>query len=140
MEKENVELLARKIGAAIQESDSYRALFEARDANDADEALQDQIGAFNIKRMELNRQLNLEVEARDQEKIAEINRELQAMYAGIMQNEHMVAFNQAKETFDAMMNRVQTIISKSINGEDPMTCEAEDPNCGGDCSSCSGCH
>ena len=138
MEKENVELLARKIGVAIQESPEYAAIFAARDANDADAELQDQIGRFNLNRMELNRQLSLE--ERDQEKISAMNDDLQRLYETIMKNEHMIAFNQAKEAFDTMVNRVQTIISKSISGEDPMTCDAEPASCGGNCSSCSGCH
>lgn len=138
MEKENVELLARKIGAAIQESPSYQNLFVAQKANDEDEVLQDQIGRFNLNRMELNRQLSLE--ERDQEKIAAMNDDLQRLYEEIMENEHMIAYNQAKEAFDTMITRVQTIISKSINGEDPMTCEAEDPSCSGNCSACAGCH
>lgn len=139
MEKENLELLARKVGVAIQQSETYQNLFDCQKASDEDAVLQDQIGQFNLNRLELNRLLG--EENRDDEKIAAMNDDLQRLYELIMENEHMVAFNRARDEFDAMVGRVQTIISKSINGEDPMTCDAEPmAGCSGSCASCGGCH
>jgi cell fate (sporulation/competence/biofilm development) regulator YlbF (YheA/YmcA/DUF963 family) len=130
--------LAREMGKEIQKTEAYKNLYAAQDANDKDEVLQDQIGQFNMKRIELNTAMS--AETKDNEKINACNEELKAIYAEIMQNPNMIAFNTAKNELDSMMNQITTILMKSVNGEDPETCEAVEHSCGGSCSSCSGCH
>ena len=134
----NVLELTRQLGKEIQESQEYKDLVAAREANDNDESLQDMIGQFNLKRIELNTLMSKE--EKDEEAIGACNTELQQVYQTVMGNPNMVAFNNAKVGLDAMMNKVNTILVKSINGEDPETCADEEASCGGSCSSCSGCH
>ena len=43
--------MARELGKAIQEDDRYLALRLATQSNDEDQALQDMIGEFNLKRV-----------------------------------------------------------------------------------------
>jgi hypothetical protein len=57
----------------------------------------------------------------------------------ISQNEFHV-FNAAKEGMDSLMNQINHIITMAANGEDPETCGTGEISCGGNCSSCSGCH
>ena len=64
--------------------------------------------------------------------------ELKKIYGEVMSNEHMAAFNTAKQAMDAMMNEVTTILIMCVNGEDPDTCNPH--SCGGSCATCGGCH
>ncbi|MBR1459285.1 MAG: YlbF family regulator, partial [Oscillospiraceae bacterium] len=56
----NVLELARQLGHAIQQDDRYIAYTLAKQANDEDEALQNLIQAFELKRMELQMALGKE--------------------------------------------------------------------------------
>lgn len=129
--------LARQMGKEIQASEEYKNLYAAKDANDNDEVLQDQIGKFNLKRIELNTAMS--AEEKDSDKINTLNEELKAIYAEVMSNPNMIAFNNAKNALDATMNQVTTILMMCVNGEDPDTCNPEQ-SCTGSCSSCGGCH
>ena len=60
------------------------------------------------------------------------------MYQKIMENEHMLRYNDAKNEFDALLQQMTGILSLCAEGEDPATCDAS--SCGGNCSSCAGCH
>ena len=130
---EQMDVLARELGAAIQQDARYTHFMAAKEQNDNDTALQELIGRFNLLRVSAN------AGEMDEAKLDELNREIRQVYAEIMQNPHMLAFNQAKAELDEMVNRVNTLILLCANGEDPATCEPS--SCGGgDCSSCSGCH
>ena len=108
----------------------------ARQANDEDQALQDKIGEFNLLRMSLvNEQGKDNV---DKGKIEQLNEQMQQVYADIMQNPNMVAYNAAKDEMDRLLARVNSILGLCVNGEDPATCEPSD--CTGSCASCGGCH
>lgn len=129
---------ARELGKAIQADERYIKFNAAREANDSDEQLQKQIGEFNLIRMQVSEE-NLKDEGRDEEKVRELNKKLRKVYADIMVNENMAAYNQAKSDFDTLVREMNTIIDKSIAGEDPDTCDYS-ASCSGDCSSCGGCH
>ena len=79
----NVLELARQLGHAIQQDDRYIAYTLAKQANDEDEALQNLIQAFELKRMEL--QMALGKEEKDQEAIAQLNDVVKEIYQRIMQ-------------------------------------------------------
>ncbi len=131
----------REIGVLIQEDERYKAYHASKAANDLDEELQNKIGEFNLKRVALNSEMSKPDGS--QEKIAEYNAEIKAMYGEIMTNPNMVSFNNAKQAMDSMLNQINMVITMSANGEDPMTCPTEQPasSCGGSCSSCStGCN
>lgn len=128
---------ARAIGRQIQIDDRYLALRAAQEASDADGDLQQLIGEFNLKRLAIDNESA--AENRDNEKLAQYNRELRAIYAQIMSNENMQAYEKAKGELEALIQRVQTIILRSAQGDDPDTAD-EEASCSGDCSRCSGCH
>ena len=50
----NIIALARELGKAIQQEESYIKLHEVQDKADADTELQKYIGEFNLKRMQIN--------------------------------------------------------------------------------------
>lgn len=130
--------MAKDLGRAIQEDDRYLAMKLAMEANDSDEALQAQIGEFNLKRMSLNQEV--QKEKRDQEKLNTLDKEIKELYAAIMGNPKMVVFNAAKQEVDSLMELINRILVMSVNGEDPEYAEIEQSSCTGSCEGCSGCH
>ena len=87
--------------------------------------------------------MNVNTEAskdeRDENKIQKLNDELRELYSEIMQNATMIAYNEAKQEFDILLNRINAIIIQSAQGEDPETADYQE-SCSGSCSSCSGCN
>lgn len=128
---------ARELGKLIQQEETYIKLHEAQEKADADTELQDLIGEFNLKRISINNEASKT--EKDQKKLQALNQEMRAVYAKIMQNENMIAYNEAKDKFDVIANRVNAIVNNSINGEDPETTDFS-AGCSGSCSTCGGCH
>ncbi len=130
--------MARKMGKEIQKDDRYLNWQIARQNSDSDEELQNLIGEFNLKRMAINNEVSKE--DRNEENVKKLNDELRHVYAQIMQNPNMTAYNEAKNQIDALLQRISAIITQSAEGEDPETADYEEHSCGGECSSCGGCH
>ncbi len=127
----------RNLGKAIQQDERFIRYAKARLANDNDKDLQAAIGEFNIIRMELDREM--QAEEKNEEKVKELNEKLRTVYGNIMSAPAMVEYNTAKVAVDEMVNEINVIISKSLDGEDPETCEVTS-GCSGSCSTCGGCH
>jgi cell fate (sporulation/competence/biofilm development) regulator YlbF (YheA/YmcA/DUF963 family) len=130
--------MTRELGKAIQADDRYIAYCLAKQANDEDEQLQNLIGAFNLKRMELNMEMGKP--DKNQEKIQELDGVIKSVYKQIMENPRMMVFNSAKTAMDELLSQVNGIITMSANGMDPETCDVSSASCSGDCGSCGGCH
>ncbi len=128
--------IARQLGHAIQEQEEYKTIMTAKDAADNDEALQALITEFNIKRVAIN------AEAcktdRDDETLKKLNEEMRTAYSDIMNNEHMKAYNDAKQAFDKVLQRVLAIVQQSAEGQNPDTTDFSE-DCTHDCSTCGGC-
>ncbi|MGN0664007.1 MAG: YlbF family regulator [Negativibacillus sp.] len=129
--------MARELGKEIQKDARYLRLVAAREANDADQGLQELIEKFNLKRVELSTAINSE--ERDVDKLTQLDKELKDLYQEVMENTHMVEFNDAKHELDDMVNFVNQILVGSVNGENPDLIEKQ-VGCGGNCASCGGCH
>ena len=127
----------RALALELQKDQRYLVLENARRMNDADEELQQQIGEFNLARIDLNNEISKP--EKDAERIAELNDKVRKIYGDIMSNESMVAYNEAKNEVDQLMQYINAILVTAVNGGDPMTVE-EPSSCGGDCAGCSGCH
>lgn len=131
--------MARELGKQIQADERYKAYHTARELNDKDESLQKLIADFNEKRMELSAEMAKP--DKDTERLQKFDSEIKSLYADIMRNENMTAFNKAKEDMDNLLSQVNFIITASANGEDPETCPTEMPHsCSGSCATCGGCH
>ena len=128
--------IARQLGHAIQEQEEYKNLMAAKPAADSDNDLQALITEFNIKRVAIN------AEAcktdRDDETLKKLNEEMRSAYSDIMNNEHMKAYNDSKQAFDKVLQRVLAIVQQSADGEDPDTTDFSE-DCTHDCSTCGGC-
>lgn len=130
--------LARELGKAIQQDERYLRLQKAKQESDNDQKLQELIGEFNLKRMAINNEATKD--DRSEEKLQQLNTELRHVYAEIMKNDNMTAYNEAREALDAVMKRINAIIALSAEGEDPETADLDESSCSGSCSSCAGCH
>lgn len=133
--------LTRELGAAIQQDERYLAFTKAREDNEKDEALNDLMS--KIQMVQMNYQLEASKEEPDSEKMQSFEAEFNGLYEQFMSNEKMQAYDKARTEVDEMMNYIMQILGLCVNGADPATCEPEkahDHECGGSCSSCSGCH
>ena len=130
--------MTRELGRALQNDERYIAMRSARQASDEDQALQEAIGEFNLKRMAISNEA--QKDDRNEETLQRLNEEFRGVYQKIMENEHMLRYNDAKNEFDALLQRMTGILSLCADGEDPETCDYDAASCGGNCSSCAGCH
>ena len=130
--------LFKRASAALQTDYRYLGLDSARRATDEDKELQDMIGEFNLARMDLNNEIGKD--DRSDARVAELNEKVNSLYGKIMANEHMVAYNEAKQECEKLVNYIDAIINTAMNGGDPMTVEEPAAGCTGSCSSCGGCH
>lgn len=129
---------ARELGKAIQQDERHIRIMSAQAKNDADEALQDAIGAFNLKRTQLNAEI--QKTDKDQDKIKLLDAELKTMYSKIFENGNMIEFAAAKAEMEALLAQVNQIITGSASGLDPDAIDIDAESCGGSCASCAGCH
>ena len=130
--------LTRELGRAIQADPRLVEMQLARQQSDEDQELQDAIGEFNLKRMAISNEAAKP--DRNDETMQRLNKEFREVYGKIMANEHMQRYDAAKNEFDALFQRVTGILNLCAEGEDPETCDYDAASCGGDCSSCAGCH
>lgn len=128
---------ARELGKLIQQEESYIALQKAQADADADMELQNLIGDFNMKRMSINNEASKK--DKDSEKLALLNSQMREDYSKIMSNKNMIAYNEAKDAFDVIANRVLAIVQQSAEGADPETADYSTSSCSGSCSTCGGC-
>lgn len=129
--------MTRELGKAIQQDERYKAYMAAKEANDKNEELQKLIGDFNLKRMNINQEMSNP--EKSEERLKKLDEELKAIYAQIMGNDGMIAFNTAQNELEQLIGDINQIVTMCANGEDPDTCEVQH-GCSGSCSTCGGCH
>lgn len=128
--------MTRELGKAMQNDERYVKMRMAQQQSDEDQVLQELIGQFNLQRMQINAEA--QKDERDEEALRQLNAQLRTTYANIMDNPHMVAYNEAKQDFDVLLRQVTAIIGLCADGEDPDTCDYE-AACSGNCEGCAGC-
>lgn len=133
-------LLAMAIDLAVQLQADPRceAVRAAAAAADADEQLQALISEFNLKRIAINTEESKAEGESDPEKIRELNTELRSIYASIMANEHMIAYQTAQGALEEIVNKMHLAINLAAQGQDPNLAAQE--GCSGNCGTCGGCH
>ncbi len=129
----------RELGKALQESEAYISMNEARLKNDKNLDLQEKISNFNLKKIALNRETTRE--QKDSDKISRLDREMREIYQEIMNDPDMKAYSDAKSKVDELMKKIEFVLGSALNGQDPETVEIpESAGCSGNCASCAGCH
>lgn len=132
---------ARELGKVVQADERYIEYINAKNANDADEELQNLIGEFNLVRQNLAMESEKPEGEIDNDKVKELTVKMHSAYDKVMSNENMAAFTMAKQGMDKLMSEINTILTYSVEGADPATCPSEPPaaDCTGSCSTCGGC-
>ncbi len=128
----------RKLAVELQKDDKVVYFEQARKMNDMDKELQGLIEKFNMTRLNLNTEVQKGPDSKDADKIAQFNAELNECYKEIMENDSMVAYNEAKAEVDQLNQLIMSIFDAALTGGDPMTADVPEA-CGSGCSSCSGC-
>ena len=135
---DNLEKLARELGAAIQQDERYAKFVAAREANDKDTGLAELMSKIQL--IQISYQHEAAKENADEGKLKAYDEEFRGVYSEIMQNQNMRNYEMARQAIDDMMNYLTGILALCVNGEDPATCDptAHNDACGGDCSCCGG--
>lgn len=120
---------ANELGQMIKDSKEMKALTEAEAAQAKDEAAQELIKEFNLKRMNLARDMQ-EGKLTQEDAIKKNNEAFEEMVA---KSQSIKAYVDAKKAFDNMLNGVNNIINLYITGE-------QAGGCTHDCHTCGGCH
>ena len=132
--------LFKRTAMALQTDSRYLAMDQARKMNDKDEELQNLIGEFNLIRQNAAMEYNKPEEEQDKEKLQKLNADMQEAYENVMTNENMALFTVTKQGMDDLMNQVNTVLTLTLQGADPMTCPTtQSSGCTGSCATCGGC-
>ena len=130
---------ARELGALLQQDERYVALMNAQKANEDDKELNELIARIQLVQMSFQHEASKE--DKNQQKLEAYDKEFGEIYTKIMANPNMQAFEAARSEIDKLMNYINGIFALCLQGEDPATCEPQQQHeCGGECSSCGGCH
>lgn len=130
--------LTRALGKKIQQEEVYLQYQIAKQNADNDPDLQRIISVFDEKRTALSEEGEKDDAEKSTAKIQQLSREMRRAYGEIMSNQSMICYNEAKENYDVLMNRISAIIQKSFSGEDPETADYS-ASCSGSCATCGGC-
>ncbi len=111
--------MTRELGKALQADDRYIAYNLAKQVNDNDAELQQQINDFDRMRNELNAELCKE--DKDTDKIKELDESIKSTYKKIMSNKNMVVFSAAQGALEALVAHepkdVERLVSFMYNGK-----------------------
>ncbi|HIU49211.1 MAG TPA: YlbF family regulator [Candidatus Avimonoglobus intestinipullorum] len=119
---------AHELGAMIQESPEMAAMKQAEEAQAADETAQTLLQEFNLKRMNLAR--DMQAGKIEQKEAVKLNND--AFDAMVEKSAVIKNYIEAKKAFDARINEINGILNFYITGQEP--------GCTHDCSTCGGCH
>ena len=126
--------LAHTLGLAIAESDEIKALEIAKDAYEADAALQAKLSEYETDRKLITEEFikdDVDEEAK-QAAVQKLRDHMEALAAEIVVNEKYGPFTNAQQKLNDLMAEVNAEIKFCITGERPSTCTH-------DCSTCGGC-
>ena len=102
---------ANELGQLIRECPEMKALTDAEAAQAKDEAAQELIKEFNLKRMNLARDMQ-EGKLTQEEAIKKNNEAFEEM---VEKSESIKAYVEAKKNFDKLLNGVNNIIGRGVS-------------------------
>lgn len=130
--------LTRQLGAEIQKDARYQKFAAAKAASEKDPEVQDMMAKIDeIRNAYQAEAMNA---TPDEKTLQKLDKDFQNIYTAVMMTESMQAYEESRQEIDNMMNYLMQILYLCVNGEDPATCEPPQEDCGGECSSCSGCN
>ncbi len=131
--------MAKQLGRELQKDERYLAFRAASAENDKDEELQNLIGEFNLKRLDLG---NEEDKAEhDEARVKALGEEVRTIYSQIMAHKSMQKYQAARAEFEQLLDGINRVIAYSAAGQDPDDFDpAAAASCSGNCAGCAGCH
>ncbi|MBQ9893780.1 MAG: YlbF family regulator [Ruminococcus sp.] len=129
--------MTRELGKALQNDDRFIAYNLAKQANDNDKELNDDIEKFSKLRQDLTTAMS--AEDKDTDLIKQLDEDIKSTYQKIMSNKNMIVFQSAQTALENLVTNINQIISMCANGEDPETCQPPTGGCSGSCATCGGC-
>lgn len=124
--------LAHALGDEIAKSEEMKNLAAAKDAYDKDAALQAKMSEYEAERRLLGQEFSKETDDIDQKAVADLRARIDELTKEICASEIYVAFANAQNAVNELMNSVNAEIKYCITGERPVECTH-------DCSTCGGC-
>ena len=125
--------LAAKLGQALKNDARLETLEEAKQNYAKDASLQAALAEYDVQQTALREEI-AKGEERDLHLMEAIQHRVDELYRVICENEAFVKLNRAQEEVNALMSRVNAVITREITGEEP------DASCTHDCRTCKGCH
>lgn len=135
----SLESALRELGKEIQADPRFAALQAAAAANDADEALQNQMQEMQLLSLKYQQEAEKGEEA-SQDRITELQNQYQDIYNQVMAGENMKNYSAAAAEMEQMAQFISSMIGLFFDGQDPETCQVTAENCTHNCSTCGGCH
>lgn len=135
----SLESALRELGKEIQADPRFAALQAAAAANDADEALQQDMQEMQLLSLKYQQEAE-KGEEMDKDRIEELQNDYQKLYEKIMEGENMKNYSLAAAEMEQMAQFISSMIGLFFDGQDPETCQIPAENCTHDCSTCGGCH
>ena len=126
--------LAKQLGEELLKAPETVEVMAAKTAYEADEKAVKLIQDFKF--FQDNYQHKLQNPALTKEEYEALTIELRAKSDEINSYPQTAQLIQAEQVFNELLNRVFTVVTSTIAGEDP----SEANNCSGSCGSCGGCH
>ncbi len=122
---------ARELGQAIVDSEEYKALKAAEEAQEKDEAAMALLIEYNDVRKALAEEINSS-EVSD-ERMAEIRAKLEETYEKVMSHPTISEYYAAQQRFETIVSQMNSILTYFMTGE-------ISGGCSGNCGGCSGCN
>jgi len=135
---QDIKQLTRELGAALHLSPEYVRFVSAREANEADESLNERMRELELVRMQYQHEAAKQDDA-DAGLMEMYNSRFEALYGEIMGNSNMMEYREANDALNALLQWMTGLLQGCAQGEDPGIYEPEQAGCGGKCSSCNGC-
>lgn len=122
--------MATALGDALKQDEKLVALEAARKNYEADRQLQTLVIEYEVQQRAMQKEA---VDPNcDTHMIDMIQSRINELYEAITQNETYLALERAQEEVNALMNKINGIITARITGQEP--------GCTHNCATCGGCH
>ena len=125
--------LAAKLGQELKSDARLIALEQAKQNYAKDASLQAALAEYDVQQTALQNEV-AKGEERDLHLMDAIQHRVDELYRMICANEAFLELNRAQEEVNALMSRVNAVITQEITGEEP------GDSCTHDCRTCKGCH
>ena len=122
--------MATALGDALKQDEKLVALEAARKNYESDRQLQTLVIEYEVQQRAMQKEA---VDPNcDTHMIDMIQSRINELYEAITQNETYLALEKAQEEVNALMNKINGIITARITGQEP--------GCTHNCATCGGCH